>query len=272
GMGKTQLAIAYMKRHRNDYSALIWLNARDEISLSQSFRLAAMRISREHPNLSYMQIAASDKDADASQAVRRWLDEPKNDRWLLIYDNYDHPKVVCDADEVPNGDGDNRGNPGYLDQQTPQSYDIRQYLPDTASDSGAVLITTRSTSVNIGSMIALTKLESIDYCLEILESTSGRPNLKEDLSAAELAKLLDGLPLALASAGAYLKGLTTSCAQYIDLYKQEWSDLHQRPQGLLSEDKTLFSTWNVSYEFIKAKDENAAKLLHLWSYFDNNDL
>ncbi|KAM3560902.1 hypothetical protein ARSEF4850_003455 [Beauveria asiatica] len=245
GMGKTQLAIAYMKRHRNDYSALIWLNARDEISLSQSFRLAAMRISREHPNLNYMQIAASDKDADASQAVRRWLDEPKNDRWLLIYDNYDHPKV---------------------------SYDIRQYLPDTASNSGAVLITTRSTSVNIGSMISLKKLESINDSLEILESTSGRPNLKEDLSAAELAKLLDGLPLALASAGAYLKGLTTSCAQYIDLYKQEWSDLHQRPQGLLSEDKTLFSTWNVSYEFIKVKDENAAKLLHLWSYFDNNDL
>ncbi|KAM3549110.1 hypothetical protein ARSEF4850_009032, partial [Beauveria asiatica] len=265
GMGKTQLAIAYMKRHRNDYSALIWLNARDEISLSQSFRLAAMRISREHPNLSYMQIAASDKDADASQAVRRWLDEPKNDRWLLIYDNYDHPKVVSDADEVPNGVGDNRGKTGHLDQQTPQSYDIRQYLPDTASDSGAVLITTRSTSVNIGSMKTLTKLESIDDSLEILESTS-------DLSAAELAKLLDGLPLALASAGAYLKGLTTSCAQYIELYKQEWSDLHQRPQGLLSEDKTLFSTWNVSYEYIKAKDENAAKLLHLWSYFDNNDL
>ncbi|KAM3533698.1 hypothetical protein MY4038_003013 [Beauveria bassiana] len=272
GMGKTQLAIAYMKRHRNDYSALIWLNARDEILLSQSFRLAAMRISREHPNLSYMQIAASDKDADASQAVRRWLNEPKNNRWLLIYDNYDHPKVVSDADEVPNGVGDNRGKTGRLDQQTPQSYDIRQYLPDTASDSGAVLITTRSTSVNIGSMKTLTKLESIDDSLEILESTSGRPNLKEDLSAAELAKLLDGLPLALASAGAYLKGLTTSCAQYIDLYKQEWSDLHQRPQGLLSEDKTLFSTWNVSYEFIKAKDENAAKLLHLWSYFDNNDL
>ncbi|KAK8148647.1 hypothetical protein G3M48_009567 [Beauveria asiatica] len=121
-------------------------------------------------------------------------------------------------------------------------------------------------------MKTLTKLESIDDSLEILESTSGRPNLKEDLSAAELAKLLDGLPLALASSGAYLKGLTTSCAQYIDLYKQEWSDLHQRPQGLLSEDKTLFSIWNVSYEYIKVKDENAAKLLHLWSYFDNNDL
>ncbi|KZL82828.1 nb-arc and tpr domain protein, partial [Colletotrichum incanum] len=30
GMGKTQLSIEYMKRHRGDYSAMLWLNARDE--------------------------------------------------------------------------------------------------------------------------------------------------------------------------------------------------------------------------------------------------
>ncbi|GJD03140.1 NB-arc and TPR domain protein [Colletotrichum higginsianum] len=33
GMGKTQLSIEYMKRHCSDYSAMLWLNARDETSL-----------------------------------------------------------------------------------------------------------------------------------------------------------------------------------------------------------------------------------------------
>lgn len=180
GMGKTQLAIAYMKRHQKYYSASIWLNARNETSLKQSFRLAAMRIAWEHPGLGYMQTAASDKDVDASLAVRRWLDEPKNDHWLLIYDNYDHPKMVSDVDEVPHGaSGNNRANPGHLDQKTPESYDIRQYLPDTASDSGAVLITTRSFSVNIGQMITLKKLENIDDSLKILSLTSCRLKLKE---------------------------------------------------------------------------------------------
>src|SRR5688572_22962996 len=77
GMGKTQLAIAYMKRHRSDYTASIWFNARDETSLKQSFRNAATRILREHPGLVYMQMAVSDKDSDASVAVKRWLDEPR---------------------------------------------------------------------------------------------------------------------------------------------------------------------------------------------------
>lgn len=177
GMGKTQLAIAYMKRHRNDYSASIWLNARDETSLNQSFRIAAMRISREHPSLSYMQSAVSDKDGDASLAVKRWLDEPRNDRWLLIYDNYDHPKMGGDAGEVPVGDGGNLGRPGEVDQQAPEGYDIRQYLPDT--DQGVVIVTTRSSTVQIGELLRLQKLCKIEDSLRILETTSGRKGAQD---------------------------------------------------------------------------------------------
>ncbi|GKT49085.1 uncharacterized protein ColSpa_09266 [Colletotrichum spaethianum] len=47
GMGKTQLAIAYTKRHRNDNSAVIWLNAKDETTLKQDFQQLAQRILRD---------------------------------------------------------------------------------------------------------------------------------------------------------------------------------------------------------------------------------
>lgn len=179
GMGKTQLAIAYMKQHRKEYSTSIWLNARNETSLKQSFRLTAMRIAREYPGLNYMQSAVSDKDADASLAVRRWLDEPRNDRWLLVYDNYDHPKITADTLEMPVEGGDKNGQPGEGDQQISAGYDIRQYLPDTASDAGAVLITTRSSSVKVGRMKRLQKLGNIENSLEILRVTSDRPKLRE---------------------------------------------------------------------------------------------
>lgn len=172
GMGKTQLAIAYMKRHRNDHSASIWLNARDEISLRQSFRNAATRILREHPDLSYMQTAVSDKDGDASLAARRWLDEPTNGRWLLIYDNYDHPKMGGDTGNAPTGDGSNSDQHGEPDQPAPEGYDIRPYFPDT--DHGAVIVTTRSSTVQIGELLRLQKLRKIEDSLRILESTSGR--------------------------------------------------------------------------------------------------
>jgi len=175
GMGKTQLAVAYTKRHRSDYSASIWLNARDETSLRQSFRNAAMRISREHPGLDYMQHAVSDKDCDASLAVKRWLDEPRNDQWLLIYDNYDNPNMGGDTGEVPVGEGGGPSQPCDAVQLAPEGYDIRQYLPDT--DHGAVIVTTRSSTVQIGEIgkpLRLQKLCKIEDSLRILEATSGR--------------------------------------------------------------------------------------------------
>ena len=41
GVGKTQLAIAYAKRHKDNYSAVFWFNIKDEDSLRQSFAKAA---------------------------------------------------------------------------------------------------------------------------------------------------------------------------------------------------------------------------------------
>ena len=36
GIGKTQLTVAYAKRHKDSYSAVFWLNIKDEDSLKQS--------------------------------------------------------------------------------------------------------------------------------------------------------------------------------------------------------------------------------------------
>ncbi|KAK4044690.1 kinesin light chain [Parachaetomium inaequale] len=255
GMGKTQLAIAYMKRHRDDYSASIWLNARDETSLNQSFRNAAVRILREHPGLSYIQTAVSDKDGDASLAVRRWLDEPTNERWLLIYDNYDHPKMGGDTGETPARDGGNSGRHGEANQPAPEGYDIRQYLPDT--DHGAVIVTTRSSTVQIGELLRLQKLRKIEDSLRILESTSGRTGAQDDAAALALARKLDGLPLALSTAD----------------YESAWGQLQKlSPQLLTYENRAMYTTWNISFESIRRRSESAAMLLRLWAFFGNEDL
>ncbi|KAG7124149.1 Protein SERAC1 like protein [Verticillium longisporum] len=144
GMGKTQLAIAYMRQHRNLYTASIWLNARDQTSLHQGFRNVAVRILQEYPDLGYMANAASDKNGNASLAVKRWLNESKNDRWLLIYDNYDHPVMEGVTDDVPLGEVGGSSRPNETDQAAPEGYDIRQFLPDT--DHGAIIVTTRSSA------------------------------------------------------------------------------------------------------------------------------
>ena len=50
GIGKTQLAIEYAKRYRENYSAVFWLSIKDDSSLKQSFRRVAGQIQRAHPS------------------------------------------------------------------------------------------------------------------------------------------------------------------------------------------------------------------------------
>jgi hypothetical protein len=155
GIGKTQLAVAYAKRHKTDYSAIFWLNSKDKDSLKQSFARVARRILQEHPSASWLGSVNEDGNLDeAVDAVKRWLDHPKNMRWLMVYDNYDNPKLRGSTD--------------------PTAVDIRQFLPD--ADHGSIIITTRSSQVKIGHRLRVGKLEDMRDSLEILSHTSGRGN------------------------------------------------------------------------------------------------
>ena len=174
GMGKTQLAVEYAKRHRNNYSAVFWLNARDEISLKQSFTRVAERILHEHPSVEYVKNAVQSRDLDkAVGAVKRWFDQPRNDRWLIIYDNYDNPKVEEDA-KATRSEGVHERMKSDEDEIVTEAYDIKPFLPD--AHHGAILITTRSSRVR-GKRILLGKLRDLRDSLEILAHTSGREYL-----------------------------------------------------------------------------------------------
>ncbi len=81
---------------------------------------------------------------------------------------------------------------------------------------------------------------------------------------------LDGLPLALATAGAYLNQTAVTWEEYIRLYRQPQRHMYQR--SLSSEEQVLYVIWGISYERIGRQSEEAAMLLHLWTYFDNEDL
>jgi hypothetical protein len=91
-----------------------------------------------------------------------------------------------------------------------------------------------------------------------------------DPDTVRLAKELDGLPLALATAGAYLDQVAIS---FLGLYKESWVKLQKTSPELSSyEDRTLYSTWQVSFDHIEYQNGLSAKLLRLWAYFDNQDL
>ena len=155
GIGKTQLSVAYAKRFRHSYSAIFWLNAKDEDYLRQSFVNLARKILRQHPLAS--QLSSIDmKDLDTVvNAVKEWLSLENNTRWLMIYDNYDDPRIPDSGD--------------------PNALDICKYFPE--SYQGSVIITTRSAEVDIGKLIPVNNLKNMDDSLKILSNASQRGKL-----------------------------------------------------------------------------------------------
>jgi hypothetical protein len=81
---------------------------------------------------------------EAVRAVKRWLRNTKNDRWLVLYNNYDKPTLGGDGNGEPNK-GRSREMKRDGDANVAKGYDIRPFLPD--AHHGAILITTRSSRV-----------------------------------------------------------------------------------------------------------------------------
>lgn len=100
-----------------------------------------------------------------------------------------------------------------------------------------------------------------------------RADSSSDPAAAELAKQLVGLPLALAAAGAYIHREGINFAEYLRLFEASWLRLQQRSAEVGSyESRAPHSTWQLAFEHIKHQNELSAQLLQLWAYFDNQDL
>jgi hypothetical protein len=157
GIGKTQLSVAYVKRHKDSYSAIFWLNIKDEDSLKQSFVKMARQISREHSlALRLSNVDINEVLDEVVDAVKAWLNLPHNTRWLMIYDNYDNPKL-----------------PGKTDLAV---VDIRRFFLELYQ--GSVIITTRSSQVKNGHPIQVRKLGDVYDSVEILLNVSRREGLR----------------------------------------------------------------------------------------------
>ena len=93
--------------------------------------------------------------------------------------------------------------------------------------------------------------------------------MKTDRDAIALVQELDGLPLALSTARAYLEYVTMSFSDYLRLYQASWLKLQMTSPQLSSyEDRSLYTTWQITFNRIKQQNAASAKLLKWWAYFD----
>jgi hypothetical protein len=151
GIGKTQLAIAYARKHQHVYTAVVWVNGYSRDTVLQSLAAFGRRagISEGSDSTANTTQQAPDTEVEAN-AVLRWLALKKNRRWLMIFDNVDRD-VQSDEDI--------------------QAYDVTSFVPP--ADHGSVLITTRLPSLGeIGKSTKITRLKP-NQALELLSNRSG---------------------------------------------------------------------------------------------------
>ena len=74
-----------------------------------------------------------------------------------------------------------------------------------------------------------------------------------------------------------MRETNTSMTEYLGFYKTAWDDLmayEARPESTLHEyrNRSVRTTWAISFEGVKRKNEDAAEMLQLWSYLDNREI
>jgi tetratricopeptide (TPR) repeat protein len=77
----------------------------------------------------------------------------------------------------------------------------------------------------------------------------------------------------LTTAGAYLHTSNFTFERYLQEYEERWYIDPRRPLQLQEyQDRTLYTTWDLSYTRLESEDPDAAKLLKLLAYFDNQSI
>ncbi len=77
GVGKTQLALEYVYRHKGNYNIVWWMGADEPSNLALTFARLATKLGMEVPEGTPLE--------DIRQAVRRSLNQRED--WLLVFDN-----------------------------------------------------------------------------------------------------------------------------------------------------------------------------------------
>jgi hypothetical protein len=235
---------------------VFWVHASNAARFEQSFRDMADRV----------KIAGRrDPQANIFQLVHDWLCDCKQ-RWLLVLDNVDDARFLLDRPVV---------NPNAAAKP------LREYLPHC--ERGSILITTRNKEAalklveqrNVVSVEPMDEAQALALFGKKLEAQG------DNSKVAELAAVLEYMPLAIVQAAAYISQRAPLCS--VAKYLEEFNKSERKRLRLLAYDdgqlqrdwdakNAITVTWQISFEYIQQMEPGAADLLSLMSFFDRQGI
>jgi tetratricopeptide (TPR) repeat protein len=230
GIGKTQTAIEFARRFRDDYTALLWAVAESAESLRSDFVAIAGIL-----NLPEAQLQ---DQPSTLNAVKRWF--TTNEGWLLILDN---------ADDV-----------SLLTEFIPPGFKGSILLTSRAQVFDSLRI------LNAIELESLTPEEAKDFLVRRTGLTDLDKN--ESDAAEELAKELDYLPLALEQAAAYIRQLKGSFPDYLNSYSKRGLELLEKGQASGEYRKSVRTTWSLNFQQVAAASTSSADFLRISAFLN----
>jgi tetratricopeptide (TPR) repeat protein len=240
GIGKTQIAIEYAYRYGERYQAILWATAETADTLISDFARIA----------SILQLPERD-DPDGQhivEVVKLWLDS--NSGWLLILDNVDDPNLLD----------------GFLPQE----------------GRGHVLLTARDPEVGTrATTITVDKMRRDDGATLLLRRSKIVPEQGQlnDASehdgekAREIALEMDGHPLALDQAGAFIAESGCTVHTYFDLYLVDRDRLlRERGRKNFGYPFSLTATILLSFKKIEQVNPVAANVLAMCAFLRPDEI
>jgi tetratricopeptide (TPR) repeat protein len=234
GIGKTQLALEYAYRHRQDYHAILWGRAETREALVSTFVNIASLLDLPQKDEKDLMVIV--------EAVKVWL--MHRAQWLFILDNADELALVREF--------------------IPPAFRGDLLLTTRAQSMGGLAhkLEIKVMQPEIGALLLLRRSGLIT-----LEASLETASPKDVELAKVISKELGGLPLAIDQAGAYIEEAQYDLSAYQHLYRTHRAELLRERGGLGGDHpEPVATTWSLSFQKIKQQSLAAADLLQFCAY------
>ncbi len=229
GIGKTQIAIEYAYRYYSDYHFIFWARATSYDTLFSDLVAIAYQLNLSEKNVKEQEVAVN--------AVKHWFQTQT--RWLLILDDVSSLEIVGDFIHLTKGQI-------LITTQNPRVQEIAETteLEKMEPEEGALFLLRRSNIIAVDSQLDL--------------------NSQNSLLAREISFKLDGFPLALDHAGAYIGRTECGLSGYIERYQALRPDLMRYvPQ---QDSLSVAATLMLSFDEVRKGHPVAAELLQICAF------